>query len=65
MDASAMTAVSDLLEALGLAERTVDADDRRRQAVRKAAGAERLRAFDAALERQVDQCHLFARRLTG
>jgi DNA-binding MarR family transcriptional regulator len=51
-----VTSVIDQLEALGLATRTSDADDRRRQIVRStAAGNARLREFDLALAGRIDE----------
>jgi DNA-binding MarR family transcriptional regulator len=52
---STVTSVIDQLEALGLAARASDADDRRRQIVRStAAGNARLREFDLALAGRID-----------
>jgi len=52
---STVTSVIDQLEALGLAARTSDEDDRRRQIVRSTpAGNARLREFDLALAGRID-----------
>ena len=52
---STVTSVVDQLEAMKLAVRVGDKDDRRRQIVRSTtAGGARLRAFDAALANRID-----------
>jgi DNA-binding MarR family transcriptional regulator len=52
---STVTSVVDQLEAMDLAVRVSDHNDRRRQIVRSTtAGSARLRTFDAALARRID-----------